>query len=104
MRGAQRVERLLWVGLQRPVDGGDRHHIGADQAVEPVIGHQLGADAGAKRPARLRAAHLEVDGGDAVGGPVDAEHLADDPELEDRDPVEHESRDTVQSHGRILSH
>ena len=69
-----------------------------------MIGHQLGPDAGAKRTTRLRAANLEVDGGNAVGGPVDTEHLADDPELEDRDLVEHESGDTVQSHGSILSY
>ena len=102
--GAQRVERLPRVGLRRPGDGRHRHHVGADQAVEPVIGHQLGPDAGAQGPARFGTAHLEVDGRDAVSGPVDAEHLADDPELEHRDTVENESRDAVQSHGRILSH
>ena len=41
--------------------------------------------------------------GHTVGGAVDAEHLADHPELEHREAVENERRDGLQSHGRILS-
>ena len=80
----QGLQRLGRVGLDRARDRRHRHHVGTHQGVEAVVGHQLSADTGAQRLARFGTAHLEIEVGHAVAGPVDAEDLADDPELEDR--------------------
>ncbi len=96
------LEQLLRVGLPDPRRReGDQ--IGFQQRVEPVL--RRDADAPNARRHRLvgeLATHAEVDQGYALLGPVDAEHLAEQAELERRDAVDERNRHRSQ-HGRILS-
>ena len=71
------------------------------RASRPWSGVSDAPDRRPQRPAGFGAADLEVEVGHAVGRPVDAEDLADHPELEDGEPVEHQRRDAL-DHGSIL--
>ncbi len=87
---AHRVECFWQVSAVLAADRGNRNQVGADEVVEAVVGGDRRAHRGAQGLARLRAADLEVEVGHAVGGAVDAEHLADDAELEYREAVQHQ--------------
>ncbi len=99
--GSNRVERLRQV---RTRDGRNRDQVGADECVEPVIRGEIDA------PTDVRSGlpgsgpqTLKSKLGTPVGRAVDAEHLADDAELEGREAVQHQRRDTS-NHGSILSY
>ncbi len=98
--GTQRGQRLRRIVLVD--DRGHGHQVGTDELAEVVVGGQRGAHRGAQGPAGLRAAHLEVEVGHAVVAAVDAEDLADHPELEDRQAVE-DQRGHSADHGSILA-
>ena len=73
-----------------PTKNKHRDQVGTLQVLESVVGHQLGADAGAQRPARHRTADLEVEVRHPVVGSVDTEHFAEDTELEHRKVIEYQ--------------
>jgi len=83
LRVPQGLEGLL--GELAHPGGGDGDEVGAAQAVEPVPRDDVDTAGRADRPAGLRSAHPEVEHGQPVVGAVQAEDLAQHPELEDRE-------------------
>ena len=87
----------LEVALVDPVDlvSGHREQVGVGRELEAVHDVHGEAEARAHR-AGIGGDHLEVEGRSAGVGAVDAEHLADHPELERGDAGQGEGDDLVQ--------
>src|SRR6185312_13611514 len=103
-RGPKRGQCLRRVGVWALLGfrSGYGYQVGAFESVETVLGDHLGADRSPQRTARNRPAHPEVELGNAVGFAIQAEHLADDAELENSEVLQGEHCDGSE-HGSILS-
>src|SRR6185312_5326342 len=103
---SQRVQDLWRITLAN-AGRGDGHQISAHEPFETVRRSHHYPVTGRQRLSRLERAHPEVELRHAILDPVDAEHLCEYTELEQRDVIEQHHRDSLQHaahYGRNLSH